>query len=75
VAARKKKANSKKIPLALIFLSSFLLAVLAWYFWSDLETLTEPTQKKVAAKRTRESRPEEISEQERKDLDNILKRR
>lgn len=75
MAARKKRAKRNKIPVALIFVSGILLAVLAWFFWSELERLTEPVQKKVAAKRTRESLPEEISEQERKDLDQLLNRR
>ncbi len=75
MAARKKRAKPKKVPLALIFVSSVLLALLAWFFWSELERLTEPAQKKVAAKRTRESPPEEISEQERKNLDQLLDRR
>ena len=75
MAARKKRAKLNKIPVALIFVSGILLAVLAWFFWSELERLTEPVQKKVAAKRTRESLPEEISEQERKDLDQLLNRR
>jgi len=74
VAARKKRAKRNKIPVALIFVSGILLAVLAWFFWSELERLTEPVQKKVAAKRTRESLPEAISEQERKDLDQLLNR-
>ncbi len=74
MAARKKRAKHNKIPVALIFVSGILLAVLAWFFWSELERLTEPVQKKVAAKRTRESLPEEISEQERKDLDQLLNR-
>jgi len=75
VATRKKRAKRNKIPVALIFVSSVLLAVLAWFFWSELERLTEPAQKKVAAKGTRESSPEEISEQERKNLDQLLNRR
>jgi len=75
VAARKKRAKPNKIPVALIFVSGILLAVLAWFFWSELERLTEPVQKKVAAKRTRESPPEEISEQERKNLDQLLNHR
>ncbi len=75
MAARKKRAKPNKIPVALIFVSGILLAVLAWFFWSELEKLTEPVQKKVAAKRTRESPPEEISEQERKNLDQLLNHR
>lgn len=75
MAARKKRVKRQKIPVALIFVSGILLAVLAWFFWSELERLTEPVQKKVAAKLTRESPPEEISEQERKKLDQLLDRR
>ncbi len=75
MAARKKRVKRKKVPVALIFVSGILLAVLAWFFWSELERLTEPVQKKVAAKLTRESPPEEISEQERKKLDQLLDRR
>jgi len=75
VAARKKRAKRNKIPIALIFVSGILLAMLAWFFWNELERLTEPAQKKVAAKRTRESLPEEILEQERKNLDKLLDRR
>jgi len=75
VAARKKRAKRDKIPVALIFVSGILLAVLAWFFWSELERLTEPAQKNVVAKRTRDSPPEKISEQERKDLDQLLNRR
>ena len=71
---RKKRAKPIKIPVALIFLSGILLAVLAWFFWSELENLTEPVQKKVASKRTRQSAPEEISEQERNNLDKLLNR-
>lgn len=72
---RKKRAKPNKIPVALIFVSGILLAGLAWFFWSGLEKLSKPVQKKIVAKRTRESTPEEISEQERKDLDKLLNRR
>ena len=75
MAARKKRVKRKKIPVALIFVSGIVLAVLAWFFWNELERLTEPAQKKVTAKLTRESTPEEISEQERKNLDQLLDRR
>ncbi len=75
MAARKKRAKRNKIPIALIFVSGILLAVLAWFFWNELERLTESAQKKVSAKRTRESLPEEILEQERKNLDKLLDRR
>ena len=72
---RKKRVKPKKIPVALIFVSGILLAVLAWFFWSELERLAKPAQKKVAAKLTRESPPEELSEQERTNLDKLLKPR
>ncbi len=72
---RKKRAKPNKIPVALIFVSGILLAVLAWFFWSEIERFTEPVQKKVASKRNRETPPEDISEQERKKLDQLLDRR
>jgi len=75
VAARKKRVKRKKIPVALIFVSGILLAVLAWFFWNELEQLPEPAQKKVAAKGTRGPPPEELSEQERTNLDKLLKDR
>ncbi len=75
MAARKKRVKRQKIPVALIFVSGILLAVLAWFFWNELERLTEPVQKKVAAKGTRESPPEELSEQDRKNLGKLLDRR
>jgi len=61
VAARKKRAKRNKIPVALIFVSGILLAVLAWFFWSELERLTEPVQKKVAFQKRYPSRNEKIS--------------
>jgi len=61
--------------LSLSVLLAWLIAFLVWLFWSDLERLVQSGDGKTTSEPIRKSPPEKISEEERKQLEEILKKR
>jgi len=74
-AKSKKKAKRKLTHWTFFTLSAFILAVILWINWSDIKKLIQSAQKTPSPQRLAEPSQEEILEQERKDLENILKQR
>ena len=77
-ASMKKKRTRQKHNLTqrvLILLTVFILGLILWLNWSDIRNLIPSEQKKLTPKQIAENSREEISEQERRNLDKILKRR
>ncbi len=73
----KKKRTRQKHNLTqrvLILLTVFILGLTLWLNWSDIRNLIQSEQKKLTPKQIAENSQEKISEQERRNLDKILKR-
>ncbi len=74
----KKKRTRQKHNLtqrALILLTVFILGLILWLNWSGIRNLIPSEQKELTPKQIAENSQEEILEQERRNLDKILKRR
>jgi len=69
----KKKRRRWPFLLALLFL--FLCAILLWFYRGDLEGLFRSVRKKAVPEQSQKSSQEKISEEDRKKLEEILKRR
>ena len=75
-ARRKKKGGFKVFLLALFFVfTTWAAAFLVWLFWSDIEKLTGFGVRQPAPQQTPKQSKEKISEEERRKLDNVIKRR
>jgi len=81
---RKKKSGWLRAALLFVFVPLFVwaLAFLIWFNWTDLNTFgkknpaTNPsTQVERPSKQTEKPPPEKILEEDRKKLEEILKRR
>ncbi len=68
------KKKKSKIGFALI-VAFILLAVLLWIFRNDLQDLAKSAQQKIIPGKTEKPPQERILERERKQLEEILKRR
>ncbi|MBI4487804.1 MAG: hypothetical protein HY694_01850 [Deltaproteobacteria bacterium] len=74
----KKKTRGWLTRLFIFFFSVFLvwfLVFLVWLFWADLKRLVKGEGKKSATEQTQEPSQEKISEQDRRQLEEILKKR
>lgn len=69
----KNKSSRWLFLLALLFL--FLFAVLLWFYRGDLEGLFSSVRRKTAPEQSQKPSQEKISEEDRKKLEEILKRR
>lgn len=69
----KKKWRSRFILLALLFL--FSCAILLWFYRGDLEGLFRSVRGKIIPEQSQKPSQEKISEEDRKKLEEILKRR
>jgi len=70
---KKKKGRAAVLFLFLSVLLVWLLAFLVWLFWSDLKELARSGQEGAVSQRGRPSQ-EKISEEDRRRLEEILKR-
>ncbi len=68
------KKKKSKIGFALI-VAFILLAVLLWIFRNDLQDLAKSARQKIIPGKTEKPPQERILERERKQLEEILKRR
>ena len=68
----KKKKGKNKFALITVFI---LLAVLLWIFRNDLQDLAKSAQQKIIPWKTEKLSQERILERERRQLEEILKRR
>jgi hypothetical protein len=68
----KKKKSKKRFGLITVFI---LLAVLLWIFRDDLQDLAKSAQQKIIPWKTEKPPQEKILERERRQLEEILKRR
>ncbi|MEE9569991.1 MAG: hypothetical protein V3W37_11445 [Candidatus Binatia bacterium] len=68
----KKKKGKKRFALIMVFI---LLAGLLWIFRNDLQDLAKSAQQKIIPGKTEKPPQERILERERKQLEEILKRR
>jgi hypothetical protein len=74
----KKKTRGWLTRLVLFFFSVFLvwfLVFLVWLFWADLKRLVEGEGKKSATEQIQKSSQEKILDEERRQLEEILKKR
>lgn len=69
----KKKSGSW--PVLLLIASLFLGALFAWWFRGDLGKWFGDPKKGAPSEKTNSGAPEKITEEERKKLDEVLKRR
>lgn len=67
-----EKKNKIRFALITVFI---LLAVLLWIFRNDLQELAKSAQQKIIHGKTEKPPQERILERERKQLEEILKRR
>ena len=75
-ARRKKKDGFKVFLLALFFVfTTWAAAFLVWLFWSDIEKLSRFGVRQPAPQQTPKQSKEKISDEERRKLDNVIKRR
>jgi len=68
----KKKKSKKGFALITVFI---LLVVLLWIYRNDLQDLAKSAQQKIILGKTEKPPQEKILERERKQLEEILKRR
>jgi Na+-transporting methylmalonyl-CoA/oxaloacetate decarboxylase gamma subunit len=68
---KKKRSRRWSIFLLLFFVSAFML----WFFWRDIAKVVQSVWKKPAAEKSQKRSQEKISEDERKKLEEILKRK
>ncbi|MEE9186365.1 MAG: hypothetical protein V3U81_05060 [Candidatus Binatia bacterium] len=69
---KKKKKSKRKFPFIALFILS---AILLWIFWNKFQDLTTFVQNNFISGESGKPSQERISEQERKNLEEILKRR
>jgi ABC-type glucose/galactose transport system permease subunit len=69
---KKKKKSKRKFPFITLFILS---AILLWIFWNKFQDLTTFVQNYFISGESGKPSQERISEQERKNLEEILKRR
>jgi hypothetical protein len=75
VARKKKRSRFRFFLLSLFFIFVLWAATfLVWLFWKEIQSLSVLSGKKTAEPARKPSQ-EKISEEERKKLDEILKRR
>jgi len=72
---RRRGRLALSVILSLSVLLAWSIAFLVWLFWSDIERLVQSGGGKTASEPIRKSPPEKISEEERKQLEEILKKR
>jgi hypothetical protein len=72
VSVKKKKKRKRKFPYITFFI---LLAILLWVFRGNLQDLATFVEKNFIPGKSEKTAQERISEQERKNLEEILKRR
>ncbi|MCH7912020.1 MAG: hypothetical protein IH856_03130 [Deltaproteobacteria bacterium] len=68
----KKKKSKRRFALITVFI---LLAVLLWIFRNDLQDLAKSARQKIIPGKSEKPPQERILERERKQLEEILKRR
>ncbi len=74
----KKKTRGWLTRLVLFFFSVFLvwlLVFLVWLFWADLKRIVKGEEKKSATEQTQKSSQEKILDEDRRQLEEILKKR
>lgn len=74
----KKKTRGWLTRLVLFFFSVFLvwfLVFLAWLFWADLKRIVKGEGKKSATEQIQKSSQEKILDEDRRQLEEILKKR
>ena len=72
---KRKRQKHNFTQWVLILLTLFILGLIFWLNWKDIKNLFQISQKLSAPQQVVENSKEDISEQERRDLDKILKRR
>jgi hypothetical protein len=73
---RKRAKQKHKLPAGLLLmLAAFSIGVILWINWSHIREFIQPEGILPISRQVTKPSQEEIREQERKDLDKILKRR
>jgi hypothetical protein len=76
VAKRKKRSGLKLFPLSLfLVLVVWVTSFLVWLFWKDIQRTEILSGNNTTTIQPQQPSQEKISEEERKKLDEILKRR
>jgi cytoskeletal protein RodZ len=76
VARKKKRSRFKLFPLSLVLVVVvWVTSFLVWFFWKDIQRTEILSGKNTTTAQPQQPSQEKISEEERKKLDEILKRR